>query len=155
MKSACADFTIPRLAASFAPTTRRTLNGPLENDLQSYIPLLMLIVFVLVNAVGMVVLSHILSASRPTAIKEMPYESGMPPIGGAHERFDIKFYLIAVIFIVFDIEVVFMMPWAITFRQLDLFGLGVLGGLIEMGIFVLILLVGYIYLIKRGAFEWT
>lgn len=123
--------------------------------MQSYIPLLMLIVFVLVNAVGMVVLSHVLSASRPTAIKEQPYESGMPPLGSAHERFDIKFYLIAVIFIVFDIEVVFMMPWAIAFQHLDLFGLGVLGGIIEMGIFVGILLVGYIYLVKRGAFEWT
>ena len=88
-------------------------------------------------------------------MKEQPYESGMPPIGNAHARFDIKFYLIAVIFIVFDIEVVFMIPWAISFRQLDLFGLGVLGGLIEMAVFVGILLVGYIYLIKRGAFEWT
>ncbi len=123
--------------------------------MQSYVPLLMLIAFVIVNAVGIVVLSHILSASRPTAVKEQPYESGMPPLGNAHARFDIKFYLIAVIFIVFDIEVVFMIPWAISFRQLDLFGLGVLGGLIEMGVFVGILLVGYIYLIKRGAFEWT
>ena len=123
--------------------------------MQAYAPLLMLIVFVLLNAVGMIVASHILSASRPTAAKDQPYESGMPPLGGAHERFDVKFYLIGVIFIVFDIEVVFMMPWAVAFRQLDLFGLGVLGGLIEMAVFVLILLVGYVYVLKRGAFEWT
>src|SRR5437868_14142565 len=115
----------------------------------------MLIVFVALNAVGMIVASHILSASRPTAVKSQPYESGMPPLGSAHERFDIKFYLIAVIFIVFDIEVVFMMPWAVAFRQIDLFGLGVLGGLIEMGVFVAILAVGYIYVLKRGAFDWT
>jgi len=122
---------------------------------QSYGPLLMLIVFVLVNAAGMVVASHILSATRPSPSKHQPYESGMPPLGGAHERFDVKFYLIAVIFIVFDIEVVFMMPWAVAFRQLDLFGLGPLGALIEMGVFVVILAVGYLYVLKRGALEWT
>ncbi len=123
--------------------------------MQAYAPLLMLIIFVLLNAVGMIVASHVLSATRPTAAKDEPYESGMPPLGNAHERFDVKFYLIAVIFIVFDIEVVFMMPWAVAFRQLDLFGMGVLGGLIEMAVFVLILLVGYVYVLKRGAFEWT
>ncbi len=123
--------------------------------MQAYVPLLMLIVFVAFNAVMMVVASHILSASRPTAVKNQPYESGMPPIGDARERFDIKFYLIAVLFIVFDIEVVFMMPWAVAFRQLDLFGLGMLGALIEMAVFVLILGVGYVYVLKRGAFEWT
>lgn len=123
--------------------------------MQSYGPLLMLIVFVLVNAAGMVVASHILSATRPSPSKHQPYESGMPPLGGAHERFDVKFYLIAVIFIVFDIEVVFMMPWAVAFRQLDLFGLGPLGALIEMGVFVVILAVGYLYVLKRGALEWT
>ena len=123
--------------------------------MQAYAPLLMLLVFVVLNAVGMIVASHVLSATRPTAAKDEPYESGMPPLGNAHERFDVKFYLIAVIFIVFDIEVVFMMPWAVAFRQLDLFGMGVLGGLIEMAIFVLILLVGYIYVLKRGAFEWN
>ncbi|HEY2804250.1 MAG TPA: NADH-quinone oxidoreductase subunit A [Gemmatimonadales bacterium] len=123
--------------------------------MQAYAPLLMLIVFVAMNAVGMIVASHILSATRRTTAKDQPYESGMPPLGNAHERFDVKFYLIAVIFIVFDIEVVFMMPWAVAFRQLDLFGLGVLGALIEMAVFVAILLVGYIYVLKRGAFDWT
>ena len=115
----------------------------------------MLFVFVALNAVGMVALSHVLSPTRPTLAKHQPYESGMPPIGGAHQRFDVKFYLVTVIFIVFDIEVVFMMPWAVTFRQLDLFGLGPLGALIEMGVFVLILAVGYVYVLKRGALEWT
>ena len=123
--------------------------------MQAYVPLLMLIVFVAFNAVMMVALSHILSATRPTAVKAQPYESGMPPLGSAHQRFDVKFYLIAVLFIVFDIEVVFMMPWAVAFRQLDLFGLGVLGALIEMGVFVVILAVGYLYVLKRGALEWT
>jgi NADH-quinone oxidoreductase subunit A len=122
---------------------------------KAYVPLLMLIGFVIANAIMMVVVSHILSASGTSAAKSLPYESGMPPIQSAHNRFDVKFYMVAVIFIVFDIEVVFMLPWAAAFRQLDLFGLGIWGALIEMGVFVLILLVGYVYVIKRGALEWT
>ncbi len=123
--------------------------------LQPYVPLVLLVVFVAFNAVMMVALSHLFSSSRPTPIKSVPYESGMPPLGNARERYDVKFYLVAVLFIVFDIEVVFMMPWAVAFRQLDLFGLGMAGGLIEMGIFVLILAVGYVYIWKRGALEWN
>jgi NADH-quinone oxidoreductase subunit A len=123
--------------------------------LQPYIPLVLLVVFVAFNAVMIVALSHLFSSSRPTAIKSVPYESGMPPLGSARERYDVKFYLVAVLFIVFDIEVVFMMPWAVAFRQLDLFGLGMAGALIEMGIFVLILAVGYVYIWKRGALEWN
>jgi NADH-quinone oxidoreductase subunit A len=122
--------------------------------LASYVPLLILIALVVVSAVAIVVLSHLFSATRPTPVKHEPYESGMPPLGSARERFDVKFYLVAVLFIVFDIEVVFMMPWAVAFRQLDILGLGVLGGLLEMIAFVAVLLVGYVYLWKRGALEW-
>ncbi|MEK7668305.1 MAG: NADH-quinone oxidoreductase subunit A [Gemmatimonadota bacterium] len=123
--------------------------------LASYVPLLILIALVVFSAVAMVVLSHLLSATRPTPVKHQPYESGMPPLGSARERFDVKFYLVAVLFIVFDIEVVFMMPWAVAFRQLDILGLGILGGLLEMVVFVAVLAVGYVYLWKRGALEWT
>ena len=122
--------------------------------LESYVPLLILMVLVVVSAVAMVGLSHLFSSSRPTATKSQPYESGIPPLGSARERFDVKFYLVAVLFIVFDIEVVFMMPWAVAFRQLDILGLGVLGGLIEMAAFVVVLVVGYLYVWKRGALEW-
>jgi NADH-quinone oxidoreductase subunit A len=117
--------------------------------------LVLLVAFVAFNAVMMVALSHLFSSSRPTPVKSVPYESGMPPLGSARERYDVKFYLVAVLFIVFDIEVVFMMPWAVAFRQLDPFGLGIAGGLIEMAIFVLILAVGYVYIWKRGALEWN
>lgn len=123
--------------------------------LASYVPLLLLIALVVFSAVAMVVLSHLFSANRPTPVKNQPYESGMPPLGSARERFDVKFYLVAVLFIVFDIEVVFMMPWAIAFRQLDILGLGVLGGLLEMLVFIAVLVVGYVYVWKRGALEWT
>ena len=103
----------------------------------------------------MVALSHVFSSSRPTAVKSLPYESGMTPLGSARERYDVKFYLVAVLFIVFDIEVVFMMPWAVAFRQLSLLGLGIAGGLVEMAVFVAILAVGYVYVWKRGALEWN
>jgi NADH-quinone oxidoreductase subunit A len=85
---------------------------------------------------------------RPTDRKSMPYESGMDPIGPGTRRLPVRFYLFAVLFILFDIEVVFFLPWAIVFRQLGLFGL------VEMFIFIIILLVGYIYAWKKGALEW-
>ncbi|HSM72470.1 MAG TPA: NADH-quinone oxidoreductase subunit A [Anaerolineales bacterium] len=80
--------------------------------------------------------------------KSMPYESGMNPYGEGTRRMPVRFYLIAVLFILFDIEVIFFLPWAITFRQLGLFGL------IEMVVFIVILLVGYVYAWKKGALEW-
>lgn len=85
---------------------------------------------------------------KESAAKSMPYESGMNPYGEGTRRMPVRFYLIAVLFILFDIEVVFFLPWAIVFRQLGLFGL------IEMIIFIVILLVGYVYAWKKGALEW-
>lgn len=104
--------------------------------------------FVVVNATGMIVLSHLVTRPRPTSVKRTPYESGMPPLGDTRDRFSVKFYLIAMLFIVFDIETVFMIPWGVMFRRLGLFGL------VEMVIFIVILLVGYVYAWKRGALEW-
>jgi NADH-quinone oxidoreductase subunit A len=119
--------------------------------LQPYIPILMLLLFVALNAVLILGISHVLSTYRPTPIKVAPYESGMVGLGDARERFSVKFYLVAMLFIVFDIETVFMIPWAVAFQQLE--GLaGLL--LIEMLTFVAILAVGYVYLWKRGAFQW-
>ncbi|HYK10462.1 MAG TPA: NADH-quinone oxidoreductase subunit A, partial [Gemmatimonadales bacterium] len=121
--------------------------------LQPYIPFLILLAFVILNAVGMLVLSHLFSPRRPTPVKLAPYESGMPPLGSAHERFSVKFYLVAMLFIVFDIETVFLIPWATIF-----FGSGSAGGpgmgflLIEMLVFLVILAVGYVYVWKRGGF---
>lgn len=81
-------------------------------------------------------------------MKRTPYESGMPPLGDTRGRFSVKFYLVAMLFIIFDIETVFMIPWGVTFRQLGLLGL------VEMLLFVVILFVGYVYAWKRGALEW-
>ena len=119
--------------------------------LQPYIPILLLLVFVVANAALIIGASTLLSAYRPTAVKRAAYESGMPVIGDARERFSVKFYLVAMLFIVFDIETVYMIPWAVAFQQMKEFG-GVL--LLEMLTFVLVLGVGYVYIWKRGALQW-
>ena len=93
-------------------------------------------------------LGNLFGPRKKSATKSMPYESGMSPYGEATRRLPVRFYLIAVLFILFDIEVIFFLPWAVVFRQLGLFGL------IEMVIFIVILLVGYVYAWKKGALEW-
>ena len=92
--------------------------------------------------------SEWLGPKNPTEQKLSTYESGMDPIKGAHERFSVKFYLVAMLFIIFDIEVVFLYPWAVNLRQLGMFGF------VEMLIFVAILMLGYLYVWKKGALEW-
>ncbi|HEV2669587.1 MAG TPA: NADH-quinone oxidoreductase subunit A [Gemmatimonadales bacterium] len=120
--------------------------------MQPYISLLMLIGLAIVAGITMIVLSHFLGPRRPTDVKERPYESGMPPLGDAHERFSVKFYLVAVLFMPFDIETVFLIPWAVIFMGNGTVTTGFL--LVEMLVFLLILFVGYIYVWKRGAFQW-
>jgi len=125
--------------------------------MQPYIPFLMLFGLAVVAAATMIVGSHFLGPRRPTDVKERPYESGMPPLGDAHERFSIKFYLVAMLFIVFDIETVFLIPWAtIYFGRSDVAAGGATMGflLVEMLVFLVILFVGYVYVWKRGAFQW-
>jgi NADH-quinone oxidoreductase subunit A len=116
--------------------------------MREYVPLVLLAGFVILNAVAMLVASQLLSPQRPTPLKASPYESGMPPLGDTHERFSVRFYMVAMLFIIFDIETVFMIPWGVAFRQLGLLGL------VEMLVFVLILMVGYVYAWKRGALDW-
>jgi NADH-quinone oxidoreductase subunit A len=106
-----------------------------------------ILVTVLVGAIA-IILGVLFGPQKKTDVKAMPYESGMNPIGPGTRRMPVRFYLIAVLFILFDIETVFFLPWAIVFRQLGLFGL------IEMAVFIAILLVGYFYAWKKGALEW-
>jgi len=116
--------------------------------LESYLPILVLIGIAFAFALGSVVMSRLIGQKKPSAVKLAPYECGMPLIGTAHERFSIKFYIIAMLFILFDIEAVFLYPWAVMFKRLGIFGF------VEMGIFIVILLVGFIYVWKKGALEW-
>ena len=116
--------------------------------MREYAPLLLLFGFIVANAVLMLGASYVLSPRRPTPVKASPYESGMPPLGSTRERFSVRFYLVAMLFIVFDLETVFMIPWGVAFRQLGLLGL------IEMLVFIGVLFVGYVYAWKRGALEW-
>jgi len=119
-----------------------------EHYLAPYVPIAVLTGIALFFAVLLPILSLNLGPKRPTARKATPYESGMTPIGEARRRLPVKFYLIAVLFILFDIEIIFLLPWAVTFRQLGLFGLA------EILVFIAILLVGYIWIWKKGALEW-
>ena len=113
-----------------------------------YLPILILILLAAVFAVIALAMPALFGPRRPTKTKLEPYESGMLPYTDARRRFPVQYYVVAVLFILFDIEVIFLYPWAVVLRQLKLFGL------IEMGIFLLILLVGFVYVWRKGALEW-
>ena len=123
--------------------------------LYDYLPILLMFIVAAGFAVGNVLLSQFVGQRKRTKTKLMPYECGKDPVGSARERFSVKFYLIAMIFILFDIEVIFLVPWAVVFKTLasPAYGLRTLV-YIEMMIFVGLLLVGYIYVVKKGAFDW-
>jgi NADH-quinone oxidoreductase subunit A len=113
-----------------------------------YSKLLILLAFAVVFALILINLAVILGPFRPDKKKNMVYESGMDPVGTARDRFSVKFYLTAMLFILFDIEIVFMYPWAVNYKKLGLFGF------VEMLAFVVILFVGYIYMVKKGGLDW-
>ena len=131
---------------------------------RTYLPILLLFGFVALNAALIIGLGALITRPRPTPVKLQAYESGIAPLGDARERFSVKFYLVAMLFIIFDIETVFMIPWGAHFRQLScavpltsagcpagqvsFFGLG------EMLVFIGILLVGFAYVWKKGALQW-
>ncbi|MCL4273062.1 MAG: NADH-quinone oxidoreductase subunit A [Anaerolineales bacterium] len=116
--------------------------------LLEYIAIAVMIAVATLIAFIAIGLGELFGPKKKSAAKDMPYESGMTPYGEGTRRMPVRFYLVAVMFILFDIEVVFLLPWAIAFRQLGLFGL------IEMAIFIIILLIGYVYAWKKGALEW-
>jgi len=113
-----------------------------------YLPVLVVILFAGFIGSLIIVLSQLLSRSNPSKIKLMPYECGMDPVGDARKRFSVRFFVIGMLFIVFDIELIFLFPWAIIFHKLLLFGF------VEMLLFVLVLLVGLAYVWRKGALEW-
>ena len=116
--------------------------------LENYIPIGIMIVFAIVFGVIMSKASEWFGPHNPTESKLSTYESGMQPVRTARERVSVKYYMVAMLFILFDIEVVFLYPWAANFRSLGM------SGYIEMIVFVAILMLGYVYLWKKGALEW-
>ncbi|HEV7843096.1 MAG TPA: NADH-quinone oxidoreductase subunit A [Pyrinomonadaceae bacterium] len=126
-----------------------------EFRLEAYLPILLMFIVALGFAGGNIILSQLVGQRKQTRTKLMPYECGKDPVGSARERFSVKFYLIAMIFILFDIEAIFLIPWAVVFKRLAAES-AMMRNLVyfEMMIFVALLLVGYIYVVKKGAFDW-
>lgn len=116
--------------------------------LDPYLGILVLTILGVLNAAGMMGVSHLVGSRRPTPAKEMPYESGITPLGTTRERFSVNFYIVAMLFIVLDIETLFLIPWAAIFRELGV------TGLVEVTIFLAVLGVGLVYAWRKGALEW-
>jgi NADH-quinone oxidoreductase subunit A len=130
----------------------------MDFDLSTYYPIFLDLAVILGFAVTTLTLAHFIGPrKRPTPVKLMPYESGMDPIGSARQRFDVKFYLIAILFLVFDVELLFLYPWAVAAYQED--GLGVPRALswavfLEVLVFLVTLAVAYVYAWRKGVFRW-
>jgi len=116
--------------------------------LNNYLPILLFVAIAIAFGAGTIVVGYLVRPSKPYREKLYPYESGMNPLMEAHIMFPLRYYLIAMLFVIFDIEAVFIYPWAVSF-----IGLGVYA-LIEMVLFIAILVVGYFYAWQKGAFEW-
>ncbi|MBC7932807.1 MAG: NADH-quinone oxidoreductase subunit A [Rubrivivax sp.] len=125
-------------------------------NLSDYLPILLMFGVAFGFAAGNVLLSQLVGQKKATRTKTMPYECGKDPVGSARERFSVKFYLVAMIYILFDIELIFLIPWAVVFRSFMNEG-PAFANLIyaEMILFIVLLLVGYVYIRKKGMFEWN
>lgn len=116
--------------------------------MQGWLSIVLMIVLGLLFAVPSVLLSYVLGPKKPTPEKLAPYECGMPAVGNARERMSVKFYLVAMIFLLFDIEVAFLYPWAVALRQLGW------PGFVQVVLFMTLLLAGYVYVWRKGALDW-
>jgi NADH-quinone oxidoreductase subunit A len=116
---------------------------------QTWFPVLIQILIAIAVASAMIGLSALLGRRVRDAVKSTPYESGMQPVGNARERLSVKFYLVAMVFILFDIEAIFLYPWAVIYRQLKLFAF------FEMLIFIVLVLCGFFYIWKKGVLNWS
>jgi len=119
------------------------------NQYEVYFPVLVQAIIAAAVAAGLVGGGLLLGKRVRSAAKDVPYESGMLPRGSAHERFSVKFYLVAMVFILFDIEAIFLYPWAVVYRELKMFAF------VEMLLFILLVLAGYVYVWKKGVLDWS
>ncbi len=120
-----------------------------NNYLDAYAPLLVHILLAAALAGGIILISGLVGTHRRSLTKMSPYECGMTPLGTARERFSVKFYLVAMLFILFDVEAVFLYPWAVIYRELKMFGFA------EMFLYIAIILAGFVYIWKKGALDWN
>ena len=116
--------------------------------MEAYLPIVLMLGLGVIAGLVFTNINRWIGPKRPTEEKLSTYESGMEPVKSARERFSVKFYLVAMLFILFDIEIVFMYPWAVKFKELGV------AGFVEMMLFIAVLLVGYLYILKKGALEW-
>ena len=114
-----------------------------------YFPVLLQALIAMALAAGLLTVSYLLGKRVRNRVKDMPYESGIVPTGDARERFSVKFYLVGMLFILFDIEAIFLYPWVVVYRELKMFGF------VEMLIFVILILSGFFYIWKKGALDWA
>jgi len=119
------------------------------NYLDSYGPLLLMFILAAFTAAALITVSSIVGRRKPSREKEQPYECGIRPTGDARQPFSVHFYMVGLIFILFDIEAIFLYPWALVYQDLKVFGF------VEMLLYIIILLVGYVYLWKKGALDWN
>ncbi len=115
---------------------------------QNYLPIFVFILFVLVALGGTIIVAAVVRPNAPNKIKNMPYECGVDPVDLARKRYTVRFYIVAILFVVFDVETIFLFPWAVQMKLLGAFGF------IEMVAFLGILIVGYVWIWKKGALEW-
>src|SRR6266849_4603797 len=116
---------------------------------ETFFPVLVQIVIAVVVAAALVALSYLIGKRVKDRVKDSPYECGIAPTGSARERFSVKFYLVGIVFILFDIETVFLYPWAVVFRELKMFAF------VEMLLFIVLILAGFFYIWKKGALNWA
>ena len=116
---------------------------------EAYFPVLLQALVAMLLAAGLITVSYLLGKRVKNRVKDMPYESGIVPTGDARQRFSVKFYLVAMLFILFDIEAIFLYPWAVVYRELAM------PGFVEMLIFVILILSGFFYIWKKGALDWS
>jgi NADH-quinone oxidoreductase subunit A len=114
----------------------------------SYFPVLIFMIIAFLFGIGVLLIGQLFRLKRPYPEKLMAYESGNPPVGEARQKFNVRFYIIAMLFVIFDVEAVFLYPWALVYDKIGLYAL------IEMMLFIAVLVVGYIYAWKKEAFEW-
>ncbi len=120
-----------------------------------YVPILIQVLIAIGVGLGVIAISNFLGTKRPTPAKLIPYESGMLPVGMAWRRFPIKFYVTAMLFVIFDVEIIFFYPWAVILRFMKAGGPSyVIFGLVEMLVFLAFLLLGYVYILRRRALQW-